>query len=151
MERRAPSATAVCRRCLRNASGRIPPSRTKSRPSRTKKMGLDYLGFLRPIRGFSMGYGQSKSKMQLARWSLVAARLPASILLGPLPEAMGASGQSPWVTHGSRTRRLWSYGRLAFGSKTAGRGLAVDGGRRGRNFRARIEAFQSLAAPFPGE
>ena len=25
-------------------------------------MGLDFLGFLRPIRGFSMGYRQSKSK-----------------------------------------------------------------------------------------
>src|SRR5271169_1776562 len=34
----------------------------KARPSRTKKMGLDFLGFFRPIRGFSMGYGKSKSK-----------------------------------------------------------------------------------------
>jgi len=25
-------------------------------------MGLDFLGFLRPIRGFSMGYEQSKLK-----------------------------------------------------------------------------------------
>ena len=46
----------------RNASGQIPPSRTKASPSRTKKTGLDFLGFLRPIRGFSMGYEQSKSK-----------------------------------------------------------------------------------------
>ena len=44
------------------ASGQNFPSRTQSRPSRTKKMGLDCLGFLRPIRGFSMGYEQSKTK-----------------------------------------------------------------------------------------
>src|SRR5208337_4671711 len=43
-----------------DASGRISPSRTKSGPSRTKIMGLDCLGFLRPIPGFSMGYEQSK-------------------------------------------------------------------------------------------
>ena len=46
----------------RDASGQIPPSRTKVSPSRTKKTGSDFLGFLRPIRGFSMGYEQSKSK-----------------------------------------------------------------------------------------
>src|SRR5208337_1793702 len=46
----------------RYASGQIPPSRTKASPSRTKKTGLDFLGFVRPIRGFSMGYEQSKQK-----------------------------------------------------------------------------------------
>ena len=45
-----------------NASGQIPPSRTKASPSQTKQTDLDFLGFLRPIRGFSMGYEQSKSK-----------------------------------------------------------------------------------------
>jgi len=45
-----------------SVSGQIPPSQTKAGPSQTKKMGLDFLGFLRPILGFSMGYGQSKAK-----------------------------------------------------------------------------------------
>ena len=36
------------------------PKPNQTRPSQTKKMALDFLGFLRPIRGFSMGYGQSK-------------------------------------------------------------------------------------------
>src|SRR5271165_7421915 len=54
--------------------GQIPPSRTKSRPSRTKKMGLDCLGFLRPIRGFSTGYRQSKLKIT----PVVESRRPAS-------------------------------------------------------------------------
>src|SRR5208337_1558673 len=43
----------------RKASG---PSRIQAGPSRSKKTGLDFLGFLRPIRGFSMSYAQSKSK-----------------------------------------------------------------------------------------
>jgi len=29
-------------------------------PSKTKEKGLDLLGFIRPNRGFSMGYGESK-------------------------------------------------------------------------------------------
>jgi len=33
-------------------SGQIFPSQTKAGPSQTKKTGLDFLGFLRPIRGF---------------------------------------------------------------------------------------------------
>ena len=41
-------------------------------------MGLEFLGFLRPIRGFSMGYEQPKAKIQLAGVS--SARRPA-----PLP------------------------------------------------------------------
>jgi len=57
---------------------KIPPSRTQIRPSRSKKMGLEFLGFLRPIRGFSMGYEQPKAKIQLAGVS--SARRPA-----PLP------------------------------------------------------------------
>ena len=47
------------------APGQIPPSRTKARPSQTKKMGLDSFGFLRPIRGISTGYEQSKSRNRL--------------------------------------------------------------------------------------
>jgi hypothetical protein len=53
----------------RNASSQVPPSRTKAGPRKTKEnqgkrawILLDFLGFLRPIRGFSRGYEQSKSK-----------------------------------------------------------------------------------------
>src|SRR5271165_157789 len=56
----SPTAGAVCG----TASGQISPSQTKPGPSRTKRMGLDCLGFLRPIRGFSMGYEQSKQSKQ---------------------------------------------------------------------------------------
>ncbi len=108
----APGATG--RRALRNASGQISPSRTKSRPSRTKKMGLDFLGFLRPIRGFSRGCEQSKSKKNCQAGVLVGARRPARMLRGPLAEATGASGRSPWVTRGSSQGRLGSFGRAAF-------------------------------------
>src|SRR5208337_4334180 len=56
------TAGAVCG----TASGQISPSQTKPGPSRTKKMDLDCLGFLRQILGFSMGYEQSKAKKQRA-------------------------------------------------------------------------------------
>src|SRR5208337_1375205 len=46
----------------------MPPSRIKAFPSRTKETGLDFLGFFRPIRGFSMGYEQSKSKKPRVRF-----------------------------------------------------------------------------------
>jgi hypothetical protein len=39
------------------------PNFSKPDPSQTKKTGLDFLGFLRPIRGFSMGYEQPNQKM----------------------------------------------------------------------------------------
>src|SRR5271157_1356061 len=39
------------------------PNQIQTKPD--QKMGLDCLGFFRPIRGFSMCYGQSKSKMHL--------------------------------------------------------------------------------------
>ena len=64
---------ATGRRRLRDASVQIPPSQTKARPSRTKKKDLDFLGFLRPIRGFSMGYEQSKQKLNSRPHGLVGA------------------------------------------------------------------------------
>jgi len=60
----------------RNASGQTPPSRTKASPSRTKKTGLDLLGLFRPIRGFSMGYEQFKSKNSSPHASLPGRRYP---------------------------------------------------------------------------
>ena len=65
--RRASSAPVERRakgeRPTRNAYGQIPPSRIKASPSRTKKTGLDFLGFLRSIRVFSSGYEQSELKI----------------------------------------------------------------------------------------
>ncbi len=120
MDRRAPCATG--RAALRNASRQIPPSRTQSRPSRTKKMGLGFLGLLRPIRGSSMAYEQSKSKKNSPvssapgneRAGLEARHckakpkqsMPRRCLRNGLlrcarngPEAMGASRRSPWLQH----------------------------------------------------
>jgi hypothetical protein len=34
--------------------------RIQAKPNKTKQKGLDLLGFIRPNRAFSMGYGQSK-------------------------------------------------------------------------------------------
>jgi hypothetical protein len=32
----------------------------QAKPNKTKQKSLDFLGFFWPIRGFSMGYGESK-------------------------------------------------------------------------------------------
>ena len=58
------------------ASGQIPSSRTKTRPSQTKKMDLDFLGFFRPIRDLSMGYRRQTGKI---------------LFLGPFGPARAAS------------------------------------------------------------
>ena len=38
-------------------SVQIIPRKTQAKPSQTKENGLDFLGFLRPNRDFSTGYG----------------------------------------------------------------------------------------------
>ena len=73
---------------------------------------------------------------------------------GALPEAKGAPERSPWATHGSRMGRLGSYGRLALACplRIEDRSRACGSTcKAGRHFRARIEPFQRLAAPFPGD
>jgi hypothetical protein len=37
-----------------------PPNKAKENQIKTKEKGLDFLGFLWPIRGFSTGYEESK-------------------------------------------------------------------------------------------
>ena len=89
MERSALAADAVSR----NASGQIPPSQTKSRPSRTKKTALDFLGFPSSDSGLFNGLPALQiKKMQLQDG---VPRPTTSILRGPLPEAIGSLGRSP--------------------------------------------------------
>jgi hypothetical protein len=39
----------------------MPPAKQiQAKPNKSKQKGLDSLGFIRPNRDFSMGYGQSK-------------------------------------------------------------------------------------------
>ena len=80
--------SATGQRRLRNTSGQIPPSRTQARPSQTKKMSLDFLGFLGSILGFSIGYGRSKQKNMPPKAEL-RRRPAANILRGRSPEATG--------------------------------------------------------------
>ncbi len=46
----------------RAKSPQAEPKSDQPRPRKTKEKDLDFLGFIRPIRGFSMGYGQTQSK-----------------------------------------------------------------------------------------
>ena len=94
---RSPSSRNFDHRRRRQGNGRrLKPNFSKPnqiRPSRTKIMGLDCLGFLRPIPGFSMGYEQSKSK-KLPRCILVAPAtgLEACMLArAPLAEGFGSA------------------------------------------------------------
>jgi hypothetical protein len=38
----------------------LDPKQNQASPSNSKQKGLDLLGFIRPNRGFSMGYGGKK-------------------------------------------------------------------------------------------
>jgi hypothetical protein len=54
---------AGCNPRARRGLGSGQPNSSKhdqARPNKTKQKALDLLGFLRPNRDFSMGYGQSK-------------------------------------------------------------------------------------------
>src|SRR5271166_6677296 len=82
-----PGATG--QRRLRNASCQIPPSRTKTRPNRTKKMSLDSLGFLRPISAFQEVTSSPNQKMQLPSWVSFAPGGQRTSLRSRLPEAIG--------------------------------------------------------------
>jgi len=44
-------------------SGKILPSQTKRIQENPRKNALDFLGFIRPNRDFSVGYGDSKSEI----------------------------------------------------------------------------------------
>jgi hypothetical protein len=44
--------------------GQFCPSPTKPDQGKPRKKSLDFLGLLRPIRGFSRTYGQSKQEKQ---------------------------------------------------------------------------------------
>jgi hypothetical protein len=56
------------------ARARAPPPRGfnqsansfQTNPNKTKQFSLDFLGFIRPIRGFSMGYEQKNKKNRIA-------------------------------------------------------------------------------------
>jgi hypothetical protein len=54
---------------------------------------LDFLGFLRPIRGFSKGYGQSKAK--IIDLSRIRAPPPPHHAIGVKPQLARTPGASP--------------------------------------------------------
>src|SRR5208337_49448 len=72
-------------RADRRSAGQIPPSQTKAGPSQTKEIGSDFLGFLRPIRGFSMGYEESKEKTPLPTSGCRLIRSSPPAVSAPLP------------------------------------------------------------------
>src|SRR5208337_504843 len=76
-------------------AGQIPQAKPKpdqAKPSQTKEMGLDFLGFLRPIRGFSKGYEDSKEeKIPLpTSWSRLIRFLAARADVFSLPASLPA-------------------------------------------------------------
>src|SRR5271169_6128061 len=91
-----PPSAGLSDALLWNASGLIPPSQTKSKPSQTKPDQENGLGFSwipsSDSRLFNGLRAIQIKKIQLPRWSVVCARAAARILRGPLPEAMGLEG-----------------------------------------------------------
>jgi hypothetical protein len=63
----------------------ICPSQIKENGRKTKQKSLDFLGFIRPIRGFSKGYSDSKSKIFFSPLFRLARAAP--------PDRMGARVQ----------------------------------------------------------
>jgi hypothetical protein len=54
-------AQVLIQRITRQAARSAGPAKQKQiKPNKTKQNGLDFLGFIRPNRGFSMGYTESK-------------------------------------------------------------------------------------------
>ncbi len=133
MERRAPSATG--RRHLPTPSAeRLRPNPSKpnqiqTKPDQENGLGLSWIpssdsGLFNGLRAVQ----NKNATRKMEFWSPPGCQRASS----PLPEAMGASGQSPWVTHG--TRRLGSSGRLRIRSRPPriedGRPRACGGRRR---------------------
>jgi hypothetical protein len=72
------------------------PNKTKqnqTRPNKSKQNGLDLLGFIRPNRDFSMGYGESKQKNLVSSQAVRVLSQAHSFSFLLAPERAGKTGE----------------------------------------------------------
>jgi hypothetical protein len=88
--------TSFCRRRPGFAPKRPPQRRgfnqsahsVQAKPNKTKQKSLDFLGFIRPNRGFSMGYDEKNKKKRLASQVVCKTSQTHPAVLPPAPSAM---------------------------------------------------------------
>jgi hypothetical protein len=135
---------------------RLRPNSSKPNQTQTKPDQENGLGFSWILSSDSWLFNGLRAiqikKMQLPR-SSPGARRPASIR--PIAWGNGHVGTKPVGDARPPHRPRWELRATRIGLSAADRRQQAAGLRAtrpaGRHFRARIEAFQSLAAPFPGE